>query len=195
MKIGSNAVVAIEYTLKDDAGRVLDQSEGEPLTYLHGHGQIIPGLENALVGKGAGDQVNAVIAPKDGYGEKSADRTLKVGRDELPDDAEPEVGMELEAVGPAGEAARLWIVGVEKDHVVLSTDHPLAGVTLHFDVKVHSVREASKEEIEHGHVHGAEGHEHDEDEHHGHAHDHSHSHDHGHGHDHSHDHGHGGHKH
>ena len=192
MKIGSNAVVAIEYTLTDDSGTVLDRSDGEPLTYLHGQGQIIPGLEAALVGKAAGDKLQAVIAPKDGYGEKKADRTLKVGRDELPDDSDPEVGMELEAVGPDGEAARLWIVGVEKDQVTLVTDHPLGGVTLHFDVSIHEVREASKEEIEHGHVHGADGHDHDDHEGHDHAgHDHA-GHDHGHA---GHDHGPGGHKH
>jgi FKBP-type peptidyl-prolyl cis-trans isomerase SlyD len=161
MKIGSNAVVSIDYTLTDDSGEVLDSSDGgEPLTYLHGHDQIIPGLESQLEGKGKGDSLKATIAPKDGYGERHPDRTVRVKRTELPEGPEPEVGMELEAVGPTGDAQQLWIVGVDKESVTLSTDHPLAGVTLHFDVTVRDVRAATAEELSHGHAHGEDGHEH-----------------------------------
>ena len=161
MKIAKDAVVAIEYTLTDDDGDVLDTSEGsEPLTYLHGKGQMIPGLERALEGKAAGDAFTIVVEPKDGYGEKEAPGTIKLPRDQLPEGPEPEVGMELEAAGPDGEVETLFIVGVEKDAVLLSTDHPLAGVTLHFDVKVHTVRAATQQELAHGHVHGPEGHNH-----------------------------------
>ncbi len=161
MKIGKDAVVAIEYTLKDDAGEVLDTSEGaDPLTYLHGSGQIIPGLESALEGKAVGDAFNVVVQPKDGYGEKEAPGAIKLPRDQLPEGPEPEVGMELEAAGPDGEVETLFIVGVEKDAVLLSTDHPLAGVTLHFDVKVATVRPATKQELSHGHAHGGDGHDH-----------------------------------
>lgn len=160
MKIASNAVVAFDYTLTDDEGRVLDSSDGTgPLTYLHGQGQIVPGLENALEGRSIGERFSVVVQPSEGYGERNANHVLRVPREELPE-GEPEVGMELEAVGPNGEVATLWVVGVEDDEVLLSTDHPLAGVTLHFDVTVRSVREASAEEIAHGHVHGEGGHHH-----------------------------------
>jgi FKBP-type peptidyl-prolyl cis-trans isomerase SlyD len=155
MKIGANSVVAIDYTLTNDAGDVLDTSEGaEPLTYMHGAGQIIPGLEAALEGRQAGDSFKAVVAPKDGYGERTSDSALRVSRDALPEDAEPEEGMEFEAVGPDGNAVHLWVIGVEDDSVLLSPDHPLAGETLHFDVKVRAVRAATQEELEHGHAHG-----------------------------------------
>ena len=161
MKIGANAVVSIDYTLTNDRGDVLDSSDGgEPLTYLHGHSQIIPGLETQLEGKRAGDKLTAVVPPKDGYGEASPENTVRVPRTELPEGPEPEVGMELEATGPNGESQALWIVGVDPDAVVLSTDHPLAGVTLHFDVTVRDVRAATDEEISHGHAHGEHGHEH-----------------------------------
>src|SRR5690348_15724134 len=161
MKIGSNAVVAFDYTLTDDGGEVLDSSdEGEPLTYLHGHGQIVPGLESVMEGHVAGDTLKAVVSPKDGYGERNVDRVVKIPRSELPEGEEPEVGMELGAVGPNGEVATLWIISVEKEDVLVSTDHPLAGITLHFDVTVREVREATSEELAHGHVHGADGHDH-----------------------------------
>ena len=130
MKIVSNAVVAFDYTLTDDEGEVLDSSDdGEPLTYLHGHGQIVPGLERAMEGHTAGDSLKAVVTPKDGYGDRNVDRVVKVPRTELPEGEEPEVGMELGAVGPNGEVATLWIIAVEKDDVLVSTD--LRGVESH----------------------------------------------------------------
>jgi FKBP-type peptidyl-prolyl cis-trans isomerase SlyD len=162
MKIGANAVVAIDYTLTDDGGEVLETSEGDaPLVYLHGHKQIVPGLEAALDGKGAGDALQVVVPPAEGYGEKTTE-VVRVPRDQLPEDAEPEVGMELEEERPDGTTTTLWVVGVEKDAVLLTTDHPLAGVTLHFDITVREVRAATREELDHGHVHG------DDDEHHHH---------------------------
>jgi FKBP-type peptidyl-prolyl cis-trans isomerase SlyD len=161
MQIGPNSVVAFDYTLTDGEGEVLDTSSGdEPLTYLHGHGQIVPGLESAMLGKKAGDKFKAVVTPKDGYGESGAGERITVPREELPEGPDPEVGMELEAVGPNGEHASLWIAEVNDDSVVLTSDHPLAGVTLHFDVEVRSVREATKDELEHGHAHGEGGHHH-----------------------------------
>ncbi|MEI8257339.1 MAG: FKBP-type peptidyl-prolyl cis-trans isomerase, partial [Deltaproteobacteria bacterium] len=168
MQITKNAVVSIDYTLRDDQGEVLDSSDGdEPLIYLHGQGQIIEGLENALDGRSTGDAFKITVSPKDGYGEKSATGAVRVPSEELPEGPAPEIGMELEAVGPNGEVATLYVVGVEKDAVMLSTDHPLAGVTLHFDVSIREVREASADEMEHGHVHGPGGahYEHDHDDH------------------------------
>jgi FKBP-type peptidyl-prolyl cis-trans isomerase SlyD len=158
MRITKNAVVSIDYTLRDDEGEVLDTSDGdEPLVYLHGEGQIIEGLENALDGRVIGDAFKIVVSPKDGYGEKSTTGAVRVTIEELPEGPTPEVGMELEAVGPNGEVATLYVVGVEADAVMLSTDHPLAGVTLHFDVTIREVREASAEELTHGHAHGPGG--------------------------------------
>ena len=95
-----------------------------------------------------------VIAPEDGYGPSSEQNHVRVPLADLPDDVEPEEGMEFEATGPDGEVMHFWVEGVEGEEVILSLDHPLAGVTLHFDVKVNEVREASKEELEHGHAHG-----------------------------------------
>jgi FKBP-type peptidyl-prolyl cis-trans isomerase SlyD len=125
---------------------------------LHGQGQIIEGLENALDGRQAGDAFKIVVSPKDGYGEKGNAGAVRVPKEGLPEGPEPEVGMELEAEGPNGDVVTLYVVGVEKDAVMLSTDHPLAGLTLHFDVTVREVRQASADELAHGHVHGPGGH-------------------------------------
>jgi FKBP-type peptidyl-prolyl cis-trans isomerase SlyD len=170
MKIQNGCVVAIDYTLKADDGSLLDTSEGdEPLQYLHGSGQIVPGLENALLGKGAGDKLAVAVKPEDGYGVRRNDRVLTVPRSTLPEGPDPEVGMQLEAVGKKGEHIILWITEVGAETVTLDGNHPLAGQTLHFDVEVREVREASKEELEHGHAHGPDGHHHhgpDHDHHH-----------------------------
>lgn len=158
MNIGKNTVVAIDYTLKDDAGEVVDTSTGsEPLYYLHGSGQIVAGLEQALNGKTVGDHVDVSIAPKDGYGERDEKRSMKVERDRLPPDMEPEVGMQLAAEGPQGEVVPLWVVAVDAKQVTLDGNHPMAGKTLHFSVDVRVVRDATKDELSHGHVHGPGG--------------------------------------
>lgn len=155
MKIGPNSVVSIDYTLTDPEGELLDSSADEgPLTYLHGVGEIVPGLENALAGRGAGESFKIVVSPEDGYGTRSEQNQVRVPRGELPDDVEPEEGMEFEATGPDGEVMHFWVEGVDGDDVLLSLDHPLAGVTLHFDVTVRDVREATSDELEHGHAHG-----------------------------------------
>jgi FKBP-type peptidyl-prolyl cis-trans isomerase SlyD len=157
MKIGQDSAVAFDYVLRNDAGEVLDESGDEPLYYLHGHGNIVPGLERALLGKAAGDTVLAVIAPEDGYGPASTARPVRVTRDRLPPDADIEPGMPFEAVAPDGNAVVLWVVDLDDDAVYLSPDHPLAGVTLHFDVTVREVRAATPDELAHGHVHGPGG--------------------------------------
>lgn len=160
MRIAKDSVVAFEYTLKNDAGEVVDESGDEPLTYLHGHGQIVPGLEAALIGKEAGAKLLVKVSPKEGYGEKTTDKTVRIAKDEFPEDAEPEIGMALDAVGPNGKSIVLWVIGKDKDGIEVSLDHPLAGVTLHFDVSIKDVRKATKEELAHGHVHGAGDHHH-----------------------------------
>ena len=161
MQIADNAVVAIHYTLTDDAGTTLDTSRerNEPLAYLHGHGNIIPGLESALVGKQAGDKLNVTVAPEEGYGERHDALIQTVPREAFEGVDEVLPGMQFQAQTDAGP--RLFtITEVEGDNVTVDGNHPLAGATLHFDVEITEVREASAEELSHGHVHGPGGHEH-----------------------------------
>lgn len=159
MQVTDNKVVAIDYTLKDDDGQVLDTSDGrEPLYYLHGAQNIIPGLENALTGKSSGDTLQVTIPPEEGYGPRSDEMQQTVPRSELP--GEVEVGMRFHASGGHGGDTVVTVVEVTDEEVTLDTNHPLAGATLHFDVTVREVRDASQEELDHGHVHGPGGHEH-----------------------------------
>jgi FKBP-type peptidyl-prolyl cis-trans isomerase SlyD len=161
MKATKDSVVSIDYTLTNEAGEVLDTSNGgEPLDYLHGHGQIVPGLERELEGKRAGDSFQIKVSPADGYGDHDHRKVMTVPRKQLPKGLAPEVGMQLTAQGPNGEQIALWIVEVSDREIKVDANHPLAGQTLHFDVAVRSVREASEEELEHGHVHGEGGHHH-----------------------------------
>lgn len=160
MQIAKHKVVSIDYTLTNDAGDVVDSSAGgEPLVYLHGMHNIISGLENALEGKSAGDTLQVTIAPKDGYGERvdamvqTVPRELFQGVDQL------EVGMQFQANTDSGVQV-VTITAVEGDEVTVDGNHPLAGENLNFDVTVVDVRDASDEEIEHGHVHGPGGHQH-----------------------------------
>jgi len=160
MKISKHAVVSIDYTLTDATGEVLDQSSpSHPLTFIHGMGQLIPGLEKALLGKGAGESLKADIPHTEAYGvhDDSLKQTLpKENFAEIPD---LEIGMELEAEGEEGVRI-ITIVGIEGDNVIVDGNHPLAGVDLSFDVKIVEVRTATAEEISHGHVHGPGGHHH-----------------------------------
>ena len=158
MQIALNSVVTLDYVLRDGDGEIIDQSDGDPLVYLHGHGNIVPGLEEALEGKKTGESVKAVVAPRDGYGERSTEDPIAIPRAQLDGDMDPQPGMELGATGPDGVEISLFIVGSDKENVFVTYDHPLAGVTLHFDVDVRNVRAATAEEIEHGHVHGPHGH-------------------------------------
>ena len=152
--IGDNAVVSVHYTLKDDEGEVLDSSEGaEPLNYLHGAGNIIPGLEKALVGKAAGAKQQVVVAPEEGYGEYQAELLQQVPVAAFEGVEQIEPGMAFEAEDAEGNVRRVVVRGVEDDVVVIDANHPLAGVELHFDVEVVAVRDASEEEIAHGHAH------------------------------------------
>lgn len=158
MKIANDSVVTLDYVLKDEKGVVIDESAGQPLLYLHGHGNIVPGLEKALAGKASGDNVKVAVPPGEGYGEKSNEKPMAVPRNRLPKEVKPEPGMMLDAVGADGNSITLWILDVKPDAVLVTSEHPLAGVTLHFDVTVKSVRAATKEELSHGHVHGPGGH-------------------------------------
>jgi FKBP-type peptidyl-prolyl cis-trans isomerase SlyD len=157
MIITQDQVVSIHYTLKDEAGGVIDRStEGEPLTYLHGHGNLIPGLERELTGKSTGDRLEVRIAPADGYGEYDRRLLQRVPRRSLKGIASVQVGMQLHAQTPQGTRA-VTVTQLSGDMVTLDGNHPLAGKTLHFQVEVAAVRAATAEELSHGHVHGPGG--------------------------------------
>ena len=153
MIIEKDRVVTIDYKLQDSDGEVLDSSEGsEPLVYLHGNDNIIPGLEKHLAGKKAGDAVDCVVPADEAYGLHDDSLVVKVKKDEFGPDAEIEIGMQFEAHGEGGSQI-VTVVGIEGDQVTIDANHPLAGEDLHFTVKVVDVREATSEELEHGHVH------------------------------------------
>lgn len=160
MNVEANKVVVIDYTLRNDAGEILDQSTPDaPLAYLHGHNNLIPGLENALVGKGQGEQVDASIPPEEAYGEYDASlvQTLPRAMFQGVDTVEP--GMQFQA--QMGEGVQIVTVKeADDENVTIDANHVLAGETLHFDVTVREVRDASAEELDHGHVHGPGGHHH-----------------------------------
>ncbi len=160
MEIAARKVVTLNYTLKDSSGTVIDQSNDGSFAYLHGANNIIPGLENALTGKSAGDALNVSVEPSEGYGERDPAKTQSVPRDMFPQDAEIEVGMQFHAQGPNGETLVVTVTGVEGDSVTVDGNHPLAGEQLNFAVEVMEVRDASQEELDHGHVHGPGGHDH-----------------------------------
>lgn len=160
MKVEKNQVVAINYVLKNDAGDVLDTSEGQdPLYYIQGVGQIIPGLENALEGKTKGDRVEVTIEPGQGYGEVNDDLVQVVPKENFGDIQDIQVGMQFEVQTQAGPLV-VVVDEVSDATVKVNGNHPLAGVRLHFDVTVESIRKATDEEISHGHVHGTGGVEH-----------------------------------
>lgn len=159
MQIGSQKAVTIGYTLKDDEGNVLDTSEGaQPLTYLHGMGDIVPGLEKALDGKQVGDAVSVSLAPEEGYGQRDERQIRNIPLRKLPA-GKIEVGMQYQITTDAGPMLAL-VTAVRGDYVTIDANHPLAGMNLHFDVKVVEVRDATAEELQHGHVHGAGDHHH-----------------------------------
>jgi len=160
MQIANDTAVWLQYKLRNDAGEVLDESEAdEPLIYIHGQGDIVPGLEKALAGKAAGDKLKVSVPPDEGYGERSDDKVQTVPRDAFDDDAEILPGVQFQAEGPDG-ASIVTVVQVLGDHVTIDANHPLAGEQLHFEIEVVKVRAATKEELEHGHVHEGGHHHH-----------------------------------
>lgn len=152
MQVSENTVVSIHYTLKNDQGEILDSSrDQEPLSYLHGAGNIIPGLEAALAGHAEGDKFSVTVEPAEGYGERHPELIQKLARDLFPaGDIEP--GMRFRADTATGPQI-LTVTEVSETEVTVDANHPLAGERLHFEVEVVGLRPASAEEIEHGHVH------------------------------------------
>ncbi len=155
MQVADNMAVSIHYTLTNDEGEVLDSSIGDDaLVYLHGTGNIIPGLEDALQGKAVGDKFNVRIAAKDAYGEQNDEMIQVIPRAMFEGIDEIEVGMQFHADVSSG-SGEVTIVKIEGDDITIDGNHPLAGMALTFDVEVVDIRPATKEEAEHGHIHGA----------------------------------------
>lgn len=160
MQIAHQKVVSIHYTLTNVDGDIIDSSEGsEPLSYLHGFGNIIPGLENALTGRKAGDRFTVSVAPAEGYGERDDGMIQSVPRNAFQGVDEIQPGMQFQAQSPEGMQL-VTVIGVEEDEVILDGNHPMAGLTLNFAVEITAVRDATHEELDHGHVHGPGGHHH-----------------------------------
>ena len=160
MKIEKHSVVSVNYTLKNDAGEVLDTSDGrEPLTYLQGVGAIIPGLESQLVDKVVGDKFTTTVQPQDAYGVRREDLLKVVPKSGSQGDEEMVIGMQVQLETEHGPAIAS-VSKIEGDDVTLDLNHPLADTVLHFDIEVVEIRKATQEEIDHGHVHGPGGHHH-----------------------------------
>lgn len=156
-QVAADKVVSIHYKLTSDEGKVIDQSGEQPLDYLHGHENIVPGLERQLHGKNEGDKLNAVIPPEEAYGKRVDDAQKELPREAFPDDAPLEPGAQFAAQGPDGNLIPLWVLKVDDEQVLVDLNHPLAGETLNFEVEIVGVRDATSEEKEHGHVHGEGG--------------------------------------
>ncbi len=162
-KVQAGRVVAMDYTLHVD-GKQVDSSEGrEPLEYLHGAGNIIPGLERELAGMEIGDSKKVVVAPADGYGESDPEAFIEVPHSEFPTDIPLELGLELQVQDPSGNPMYARIDTITDEMVRLDFNHPLAGKELHFDVTVLAMREPTEKELDHGHAHSGHDHDHDHD--------------------------------
>lgn len=160
MQIANNSVVSIDYTLTNDSGAVLDSSNGQPpLVYLHGGGGLIPGLEQALTGKSTGAALKVTVPPEQAYGLRDEELVQEVPHTAFAGHS-VQPGMQFRAENKEGASRVVTVVGVTPQSVRIDANHPLAGQTLHFDVKVVGVRTATAEEIQHGHAHGADGHHH-----------------------------------
>jgi len=161
MQIAKDAVVLIHYTLTNDTGETLDSSsDGDPLAYLQGNGNLIPGLENALEGKQAGDKLTVKIAPSEGYGEYDKALVQSVPRRSFKGVGNVQIGMQFQVQTEQGVRA-VTVTNIAGDMVTVDGNHPLAGQNLNFDVEVTEVRAATDEELAHGHVHGPGGHHHE----------------------------------
>ena len=161
MKVGKDKVVLMHYTLKNDAGDVIDSSDGaDPLPFLQGHGNIIPGLESALEGSKVGDKLDVSIKPEEGYGVRMKDAIQEIPSSALKGVDEVKVGMQLQSQDKDGNAFLVNVTKIEDDKITVDANHPLAGQTLHFSVSIESIRKAEDEELSHGHVHADGQHNH-----------------------------------
>jgi FKBP-type peptidyl-prolyl cis-trans isomerase SlyD len=153
LTVANDVAVTIEYTLRDDDGNVLDTSRGRaPMVYLHGHGNLIPGLERELAGQAVGAELNVSVAPAEAYGEHDPEKIQVVPRSAFAGIDQIEAGMQFQAEGPAGRTV-VTIAEVDGDSITVDGNHPLAGKTLHFEVAIEDLREGTADEIAHGHIH------------------------------------------
>lgn len=154
-------VVSLSYTLKNAEGEELDSAgAGNPLEYLHGRGQIVPGLEKAIDGLIIGSTKDVVVPPEEGYGEHVPQLKIKTEMSMFPKDVEVKIGMQFTADLGDGKHQNFTVEKIEGNEVFIDGNHPLAGQTLHFAIEVLGIREATQEEIQHGHAHGPGGHHH-----------------------------------
>lgn len=161
MDVKANCVVAIDYTLKGEDGQIIDSSAGgEPLYYLHGQGNIVEGLEEALEGKKVGDQVEVSVPPEKGYGKRDESRVFDIPFSNLPADLKPVKGMVLQMNAPNSGRLPVTVTKVKLKSIEVDANHELADKTLHFSVTIKEVRKATKDELSHGHAHGPGGHHH-----------------------------------
>ncbi len=157
--IQDNMVVAMNYTLRDKSGKVLDSSEGNPFEYIQGHQNIIPGLEKALAGLQSGDKKLVEIPPEEGYGDYNPELKFSMPVEQF-GGQKPEAGMMVQLNTTQGESFMARVLEVQDGNIILDANHPLAGETLVFDVEITNVRQPSQEELSHGHPHGPGGHHH-----------------------------------
>lgn len=161
MSVGMNKVITFNYILKDEEGTLLDSSSNkEPMAFLSGSKQIIPKLEEVLNGMIIGSKKSVKVSAADAYGEYSEDAIQKIKKDQFPEEAKIEVGMTYLANSPDGKQMPFLVSEINDQDITIDFNHPLAGKNLEFDVELLDVRDATPEEIQHGHVHGAGGHHH-----------------------------------
>lgn len=154
MTVKKDKVVEMHYTIKNDAGEVIDTSKGQdPMPILQGHANIVPGLERAIEGMKKGESCDVSVEAKDAYGEYHDEGVQKIPMAALQDIADLKIGMELQSQDEQGNAFIVMVREITDDTVTVDANHPLAGETLHFNVSIEDVRDATKEELEHGHVH------------------------------------------
>ena len=154
MTVKKDAVVEMHYTLKNDAGDVIDSSKGqEPMPFIQGHGNIIPGLESALEGMKIGESCDVSVKPEDGYGVHHPEAIQEIPMEALQGIDNLEIGMQLQSQDEQGNPFVVHVKSINEETVTIDANHPLAGETLHFNVSIEKVREATKDELEHGHVH------------------------------------------
>lgn len=159
MTIADKKVVTIDYVLTDDSGQILDKSEDGQFAYLHGADNIIPGLENALAGKSAGDEFTVAVAPEEGYGHRDDSMAQTVSIEMFESADQVVVGQQFHAQSPEGQNVMITVTNIDGDQVTIDGNHPLAGMHLNFTGKVIDVRDATEQEMEHSHVH-SQGHDH-----------------------------------
>lgn len=161
MIIENDKVASIDYTLTNDAGETLDTSIGrEPLSYIQGHHNIIPGLEKALDGKTAGEKLTVTVPPEEAYGTSNPSSIQTVAKDVFQGVDNIDVGMQFQSQSEEGHPVVVTVTKIDDDQITIDGNHPLADMTLTFEVEIKEVRDASEEELSHGHVHGPEGHKH-----------------------------------